>query len=60
MLFTTHALVGEAIGVATGNPVLGFLGGVISHHLADWIPPFRRRQLLRWHAGPARYLSQME
>lgn len=40
MLFTTHALLGEAIGVATGNPVIGFFTAIVSHHLADFIPHF--------------------
>lgn len=40
MLFTTHALVGAAIGVTTGNPYAGFAGGVISHHLLDMVPHF--------------------
>ena len=38
MTLTTHVVVGCAVGLATGNPVFAFLGGIISHHLADSIP----------------------
>ncbi len=38
MLNTPHVLTGAAIGVATGNPILGFLGGLASHYLLDAIP----------------------
>lgn len=40
MLFTTHSVVGAAIGAATGNPYTGFLGGFLSHHLMDALPHF--------------------
>ncbi|KKT28463.1 hypothetical protein A3G55_01285 [Candidatus Giovannonibacteria bacterium RIFCSPLOWO2_12_FULL_44_25] len=40
MLFTTHSLVGAALGSATGNPYAGFLGGFLSHHLMDALPHF--------------------
>jgi hypothetical protein len=40
MLFTTHAVVGAAIGLATGNPYQGFLLGVLSHHTIDALPHF--------------------
>lgn len=35
---TPHILTGAAIGVATGNPLLGFLGGLASHFVLDAIP----------------------
>lgn len=35
---TTHLVTGSAIGLATGNPVLGFTGGFASHFLLDSIP----------------------
>ena len=38
MLFTTHALTGAAIGVATGNLPLGFVVAISSHFLLDAIP----------------------
>ena len=38
MLTAPHAFTGAAIGVATGNPILGFVGGVVSHYLLDAIP----------------------
>lgn len=38
MLTTPHALVGASIGVASGNPVLGFAGAIVSHYLLDAIP----------------------
>lgn len=40
MLFTTHVLTGAALGVATQNPGLGLVLGVISHHLGDRIIHF--------------------
>lgn len=40
MLFTTHLLVGAAIGKATGNPVGGFAVGYLSHHLLDYVPHY--------------------
>lgn len=40
MLFTSHAIVGAAIGVAAGDPLWGFFGGVASHHVLDAIPHF--------------------
>lgn len=38
MLNTPHLLVGASIGVATGNPVAGFVGGIASHYLLDIVP----------------------
>ncbi len=38
MLSTPHLLVGAAIGAATGNPALGYAGGVLSHFVLDAIP----------------------
>lgn len=40
MLFTTHLIIGSAIGKATGEPVSAFALGIISHHLCDRIPHF--------------------
>jgi hypothetical protein len=38
VLTSQHAIVGAVIGVATGNPVLGFAGGVASHLVLDSLP----------------------
>jgi len=38
MQLTSHAAVGAAVGVATGNPILAFVAGFISHHIIDAIP----------------------
>ncbi len=38
MLITPHVAVGAAIGVATGDPIAGFAGGVASHFVLDAIP----------------------
>ena len=46
MLFTTHLLVGSAIGKATGNPASGFIVGYLSHHLLDYIPHYDPGSLL--------------
>lgn len=37
MQLTTHAAVGAAVGIATGNPALAFIAGFISHHIIDAI-----------------------
>lgn len=38
MLATPHATVGAAIGVASGDPLLGFVLGFVSHFLGDCLP----------------------
>ncbi|OQA52365.1 MAG: hypothetical protein BWY43_00542 [candidate division WS2 bacterium ADurb.Bin280] len=38
MTLTAHISAGSAVAVATGNPVLGFFAGLISHHLLDAVP----------------------
>jgi hypothetical protein len=38
MNLSTHAAVGALAGSYTGNPVLGLIVGIISHHLSDFIP----------------------
>jgi len=38
MLLTSHVAVGSAVGLATGNPVLGFFAAIISHFLCDFTP----------------------
>lgn len=38
MLITPHAFAGAAIGVATGNPILGFGLGLASHFVLDAVP----------------------
>ncbi|OPZ95907.1 MAG: hypothetical protein BWY70_01890 [Bacteroidetes bacterium ADurb.Bin408] len=38
MTLTAHVCTACAIGVATGDPLLGFLGGFLSHHVLDAIP----------------------
>ena len=55
MLFTTHALTGAAIGVATGDPLLGFVAAVSSHFLLDAMPHFDQGSfyLERKFKGPA-------
>jgi len=40
MMFTTHAMAGAAIGILSGNPILGFGLGVLSHHALDALPHF--------------------
>jgi len=40
MLFTTHAVTGAVVGFASGNPILGFFIGWISHHVLDSLPHF--------------------
>ena len=40
MVFTTHAITGAAIGLATGNPILAFVFGFLSHFILDSIPHF--------------------
>ena len=38
MTLTTHATLGAVIGHATGNPILAFIFGFISHFLIDMVP----------------------
>jgi hypothetical protein len=38
MISIAHVLIGGAVGVATGNPVAAFVGGVASHFVADMTP----------------------
>ena len=38
MTLTTHATIGAVIGKATGNPLLAFIFGFISHFIVDIIP----------------------
>lgn len=38
MFLTVHATAGAAVGALTGNPIAGFLLGVLSHAVLDIIP----------------------
>ena len=38
MFLTVHGTVGAIIGLQTGNPLLAFLFGLISHYIFDMIP----------------------
>lgn len=38
MILISHVAVGSAVGLATGNPVLAFFAGWLSHHLCDNVP----------------------
>lgn len=40
MLFSTHAIVGAAVGIMAQDPVWGFAAGFISHHVLDALPHF--------------------
>lgn len=40
MLFTTHSIVGAAIGSQISNPAISILCGVLSHHILDSIIHF--------------------
>ncbi|MBI2035226.1 MAG: hypothetical protein HYT12_00910 [Candidatus Liptonbacteria bacterium] len=57
MLFTTHAIVGTAIGAALQDPSLGFLGGFLSHHILDGMPHFDQGSFYTIKSG-APYLGQ--
>ncbi len=57
MLFTTHAIVGAAIGAASPNPTLGFILGALSHHVLDSIIHFDQGSLHRDPQGP-NYLNR--
>lgn len=58
MLFTTHSVVGAAIGAATGNPYTGFFAGFVSHHLMDALPHFDQGSF-RTIARRAPYLDDL-
>jgi len=47
MIFTTHIVVGSAVGTFTQNPALAFLYGLISHHILDIFP----------HLDPGSYIK---
>ena len=38
MYITVHAAAGAAVGTLTGNPLLAFIGGFVSHLILDMIP----------------------
>lgn len=38
MFLTVHAAAGIIVGIKTGNPILAFIAGVISHFILDMIP----------------------
>ena len=40
MMVTAHVAVGAAVGVATGNPLLGLAAGIASHFVCDMVPHF--------------------
>lgn len=40
MVFTTHAITGAGIGILSGNPILAFIFGIISHFILDALPHF--------------------
>jgi len=48
MLTTPHVLTGAAVGVATGNPIAGFIAGLASHIALDAIP---HTDPGTWHMG---------
>ncbi|MDP1689074.1 MAG: hypothetical protein Q8L47_03000 [bacterium] len=52
MLFTTHTIVGAAIGVATKNPALGFAAGFLTHHIMDSLPHFDQGSYRAIKSGP--------
>lgn len=56
MLFTTHSVIGAAVGVLTGNPYAGFAGGVLSHHVLDALPHFDQGSFYTTKSG-AKYLG---
>lgn len=40
MMIVGHTAIGVATGLALSNPVAAFAVGVVSHHIADYIPHF--------------------
>ena len=62
MTLTTHTVIGAAIGSLIGNPLAGFILGMLSHFLVDMIPHgdielydlFRKRKK---RALPVAYVS---
>lgn len=58
MFIITHAAVGAAIGLGSGNIFAGFFGGWLSHHLLDAIPHFDRGSLYLEKVGP-KYLNPL-
>lgn len=40
MMMVGHTAIGATIGLLVPAPVAAFLIGVVSHHVADWVPHF--------------------
>ena len=59
MFIITHAAVGAAIGLGSGNIFAGFFGGWLSHHFLDAIPHFDRGSLYLEKSGPKYYLNSL-
>lgn len=57
MLFTTHAIIGAAIGASSPNMVVGFVLGAASHHVLDSIIHFDQGTLHNEPPGP-NYLNK--
>ncbi len=47
MIATPHILIGGTVGLATNDPLLAFLGGVLSHFVLDMIP---HSETTQWRA----------
>lgn len=45
MFFSTHSIVGAAVGIATKNPAIGFAAGILTHHAMDAIPHYDQGSL---------------
>src|SRR3989344_7930841 len=56
MLFTPHAIAGAAMGVAAGDPYLGFAISYIGHHALDSLPHFDQGTFYTSKMG-AKYLG---
>lgn len=57
LLFTTHLIVGAAVGVASENPILGFGTSFIVHHAIDALPHFDQGSFYTLKSGAA-YLGK--
>lgn len=57
MLFTTHLIVGAAVGITTKNPALGFVASFLVHHAIDALPHFDQGSFYTLKAGAA-YLGK--
>ncbi len=57
MLMIGHTAIGVATGLFIPNPIAAFFLGIVTHHLADWVPHFDQGSFMdfeEWKRTPIR------